>query len=398
MNQQTHLTEFPQIDSGLAVPVFKQGDDPIDAINIMMSFLSIVVTSCFPSTNNQLRNSSNPRQQATIHDGRCPKPKRKRDATWFRDKVLLVKAQGKGKVLNEEELEFLADPGIAEGPVTQSVITHNAAYQVDDLDAYDSNCNKISTSKAVLMANLSSYGSDVLFKGLESVSIRRIQWFGYGVLGFLRVGTTFDIFQNIYLLYLQYGVLVFSGYGVLIMFPLWSLVSAGMNTINNAIKYALFDVITNDSNIIPYSQYLLETQKAAFQDTNSSAPQDVMILSVFEQLSNQVWLLAVASPFFENLVKTYRIPLDLHPCLPDVEFSMDRLPADAIGIYSEFLLFSGIRLNKVVSFEVVCQDLNIIPTDTIVPCIFNVYASKAIVFLSLNDVILRTLHGDVLQA
>ncbi|GKF14752.1 retrovirus-related pol polyprotein from transposon TNT 1-94, partial [Tanacetum coccineum] len=47
----------------------------------------------------------------------CPKPKRKRGATWFMDKVLLVKAQGNGKVLNEEELEFLADPSIAEGPV-----------------------------------------------------------------------------------------------------------------------------------------------------------------------------------------------------------------------------------------------------------------------------------------
>ncbi|GJW08624.1 hypothetical protein Tco_1571047 [Tanacetum coccineum] len=33
--------------------------------------------------------------------------------------------------------------------------------------------------------------------GLESVSIRRIQCVGYGVLGFLGVGTTFDIFQNI---------------------------------------------------------------------------------------------------------------------------------------------------------------------------------------------------------
>ncbi|GJS95949.1 hypothetical protein Tco_0802917 [Tanacetum coccineum] len=70
VNQQTHMAEFPQIDSGLAVPVFKQGDDPIDAINKMMSFLSTVVISHFPSTNNQLRNSSNPRQQATIHDGR----------------------------------------------------------------------------------------------------------------------------------------------------------------------------------------------------------------------------------------------------------------------------------------------------------------------------------------
>nr|GEW01947.1 hypothetical protein [Tanacetum cinerariifolium] len=59
-----------EIDSGLAVFMFKQGDDPIDAINKMMSFPSTVVTSRFPTTNNQLRNSSNPRQQATIHDGR----------------------------------------------------------------------------------------------------------------------------------------------------------------------------------------------------------------------------------------------------------------------------------------------------------------------------------------
>ncbi|GJV11167.1 hypothetical protein Tco_1352708 [Tanacetum coccineum] len=128
----------------------------------------------------------------------CPKLKRKRDATWFMDKFLLVKAQGNGKVLNEEELEFLADPGVEEGPVTQSVITHNAAYQADDLDVYDSDCDEISTAKVVLMANLSSYRSDVL------------------------------------------------------------------------------------------SEYLLETLNAAVQDTNSSAQQDAMILSVFEQLSNQV--------------------------------------------------------------------------------------------------------------
>nr|GEW11702.1 zinc finger, CCHC-type [Tanacetum cinerariifolium] len=64
------MTDVKLIDSGLAVPVFKQGDDPIDAINKMKSFLSTVVTSRFLTTNNQLRNYSNPRQQATIHDGR----------------------------------------------------------------------------------------------------------------------------------------------------------------------------------------------------------------------------------------------------------------------------------------------------------------------------------------
>ncbi|GJV90688.1 retrovirus-related pol polyprotein from transposon TNT 1-94 [Tanacetum coccineum] len=146
-NHHPQKVEFPHLDSGLTAPVFKPSDGPIDAINKMMSFLSTVVTSCFPSTNNQLRNSFNPRQQATIQDG-------------------------SGKVWNKEELEFLADPGIAKGPVTHSIITHNAAYQADDLDAYDSDCNDISTAKAVLMANLSSYGSDVLsgkLKGKEIV-------------------------------------------------------------------------------------------------------------------------------------------------------------------------------------------------------------------------------------
>ncbi|GJT73271.1 retrovirus-related pol polyprotein from transposon TNT 1-94 [Tanacetum coccineum] len=98
----------------------------------------------------------------------CPKPKRKRDATWFGDKVLLVEAQGNGKVLNEKELEFLADPGIAEGPVTQLVITHNVAYQADDFYAYNSDCNEISIAKVVLMANLSSYDLDVLFEDTNS--------------------------------------------------------------------------------------------------------------------------------------------------------------------------------------------------------------------------------------
>ncbi|GJR16299.1 hypothetical protein Tco_0798951 [Tanacetum coccineum] len=56
------------------------------------------------------------------------------------------------------------------------------------------------------------------FCGLELVSIRRIQGIGYGVLGFLGVGTTIDIFQNLHILYLRYGVLPSSGYGVLACF------------------------------------------------------------------------------------------------------------------------------------------------------------------------------------
>nr|GEU97325.1 hypothetical protein [Tanacetum cinerariifolium] len=176
--QLTNDPKFSQLDSGLIVPVFQKDDDPIDAINHMMSFLTIVVTSRYPTMNNQLRNSSNPRQQATINNGRvtlqpiqgrhtslaagtsrldtpeasgnnsgkqstvicynckweghmskqCTKPKRKRDDSWFKDKVLLVQAQA----------------------------------NADALDAYDSDCDEINTAKVALMANLSHYGSDNL--------------------------------------------------------------------------------------------------------------------------------------------------------------------------------------------------------------------------------------------
>ncbi|GKB34036.1 hypothetical protein Tco_0878978 [Tanacetum coccineum] len=168
VNQQP---EFSQPDSDLIVPVFQKGDDPIDAINHMMSFLTAVVTSRYPTTNNQLRNSSNPRQQATINNGRCTKPKRKQDDSWFKDKVLLVQAQASGQILHEEELAFLADPGIPEGQATQTIITHNA----DDLDAYDSDYDELNIAKVTLMANLSHYGSDALVEATVQNSNSSIQ-------------------------------------------------------------------------------------------------------------------------------------------------------------------------------------------------------------------------------
>nr|GEY39671.1 replication protein A 70 kDa DNA-binding subunit B [Tanacetum cinerariifolium] len=173
-----HLqSKFSSSETGLVVSVFQKGDDPIDAINHMMSFLTSVVTSRYPTTNNQLRTSSNPRQQATMMEGllsnqfrggrikceghmakQCTKPKRKRDAEWFKDKVLLVQAQASGQVLQKEELDFLADPGMAKSSTTQTVVITNAAYQVDGLDAYDSDCDELNSAKVALMANLSHCG------------------------------------------------------------------------------------------------------------------------------------------------------------------------------------------------------------------------------------------------
>nr|GFD30129.1 hypothetical protein [Tanacetum cinerariifolium] len=71
-----------------------------------------------------------------------------------------------GQVLQEEELEFLADPGTLELSSNQMVITNNVAYQADDLDAYDSDCDEINSAKIALMANLSHYGLDNLTENL----------------------------------------------------------------------------------------------------------------------------------------------------------------------------------------------------------------------------------------
>ncbi|GJV68415.1 retrovirus-related pol polyprotein from transposon TNT 1-94 [Tanacetum coccineum] len=156
--------KFSQPDSGLVVPVFQKGDDPIDAINHMMSFLTVVVTSRYPTTNNQQRTSSNPRQQATIYDGKVTmQPVQGRQTTYAagtmrkytpgasgsntgkQHLLQLTKgpAQASGQALTEEEIAFLADPGLPDIQTSQTVITHNAAYQADDLDAYDSDCDEL---------------------------------------------------------------------------------------------------------------------------------------------------------------------------------------------------------------------------------------------------------------
>ncbi|GKE11011.1 retrovirus-related pol polyprotein from transposon TNT 1-94 [Tanacetum coccineum] len=92
----------------------------------------------------------------------CTQPKRQRNTTWFKEKLMLVEAQEAGQILDEEQLAFLADPEMDEAIVSQHIIPQNFAFQTKDLDAYDSDCDDLSSSKAVLMANLSSCDSYVL--------------------------------------------------------------------------------------------------------------------------------------------------------------------------------------------------------------------------------------------
>nr|GEZ59515.1 putative ribonuclease H-like domain-containing protein [Tanacetum cinerariifolium] len=76
--------------------------------------------------------------------------------------ITFLRSGGAPGKQREAELEFLTDPGTAESLSNQTIVTNNAPYQDDDLDAYDSDCDEINSAKIVLMVNLSHYGSDNL--------------------------------------------------------------------------------------------------------------------------------------------------------------------------------------------------------------------------------------------
>ncbi|GJR72450.1 retrovirus-related pol polyprotein from transposon TNT 1-94 [Tanacetum coccineum] len=259
VNQQQQQPKFSQLDLGLTVPVFKQAEEfsnhrkqaTINDGRVTIqpvqgrqnSFATGMNKSHTPGAS-----GSNSRKQRNVicynckgeghMSTQCTKPKRKRDDSWFKDKLLLVQAQANGQILHEEELAFLADPRTAEGQATQTVITYNAAYQDDDLDAYDSDCDELNTAKVALMANLSHYGSDAL----------------------AQVHNHDNVDNN--------------------------MINQGVQQ-SNVVNYSETK-ITSDRNIIPYSQYVTESQQAAVRNSNSSAQQDALILSVIEQLKTQV--------------------------------------------------------------------------------------------------------------
>nr|GEW96936.1 heat shock cognate 70 kDa protein 2-like [Tanacetum cinerariifolium] len=127
-------------DVKLVVPVFQKGDDPIDAINQMMSFLTSVVT---------LRVTIQPIQgrQNSMTAGSSRTYRSASSRTSGKQRVIVC-YNCKGEV------------------------TNNAAYQADDLDAYDSDSDELNYAKIALMTNLPHYGSDNLAENSSSPALQ----------------------------------------------------------------------------------------------------------------------------------------------------------------------------------------------------------------------------------
>ncbi|GKB67746.1 retrovirus-related pol polyprotein from transposon TNT 1-94 [Tanacetum coccineum] len=142
INQQQQPGFF-LLDSGLVVLVFQKSDDPIDAINHM------ILDCCLQGRQTTFAVGTT----RTYTPGASGSNSRKQQT---------VISQVNGEILHEKELAFLADLGILETQATQTVISHNASYQADDLDAYDYDYDELDIAKVALMENLSHYGLDAL--------------------------------------------------------------------------------------------------------------------------------------------------------------------------------------------------------------------------------------------
>nr|GEW64557.1 hypothetical protein [Tanacetum cinerariifolium] len=303
----------------------------------MMSFLTTVVTSRYPTTNNQLRNSSNPRQQATINNGRvtlqpiqgrqtsfavgssrtytsktsgnnsgkqrtvicynckgkghmskqCNKPKRKRDDSWFKDKVLLT------------------------------VITHNAAYQADYFDAYDSDYDEINTAKVSLMANLSHYGSDDLAE----------------------VHNYDNVNHNLINQTVQ---------------------AMPLSEQSNIVNQSKTD-ITSDNNIIPYSHCVSESQQAAVQNSKSPAQQDALILSKEEarNIDREIALEKQIKELNNIVFKRNQFAQTVHMLMKPL-FFYDHTTKQALGFQNPFYLKKAQQLEPKLYDGNVIEKTNVI--------------------------------------
>ncbi|GJV27565.1 hypothetical protein Tco_1384013 [Tanacetum coccineum] len=111
------MTESPLMDSGLAVLVFSPGDDLIACLNKEMAFLTTIASS----------------------------------------RVTVQQVQGR-------QGQSYSGTGYKSNATSSGGNNASREARTEDLDTYDSNCDDISNTKAVLMANIFNYGSDIILE------------------------------------------------------------------------------------------------------------------------------------------------------------------------------------------------------------------------------------------
>nr|GEV01253.1 hypothetical protein [Tanacetum cinerariifolium] len=198
---QPHSADTTQLDSGIS-----STDNLIENFTNTLALLTQSYKTYLPQTNNQLRTSSNSRNQATIQDdvvvvqlvqGRQNRGQwnnaRGVGATGYGgaqnrvgyanpDKMLRMQAQENGMALDEELLLFIlggqdnaVDEDVDEQPVQDLALNVDNVFQADDCDAFDSDVDEALTAQTLFITNLSSADPDAVCEHHEYVKDNALQ-------------------------------------------------------------------------------------------------------------------------------------------------------------------------------------------------------------------------------
>ncbi|GKD14035.1 hypothetical protein Tco_1198442 [Tanacetum coccineum] len=264
-NQQSQIKSSPvdllQFDLGLVVPFFLPTDDPLKFLHKALAFMCTTLASISPSTNNQLETSSNPMNQDDMqgrqtlsyvcnwlmgNDHIARQNTQSRKVPWLKQKMILAELHEVGIQLSKEQLAILADTGdkVDYGPGAYTLF-NNGIFQSDGIYSYDSDCNDLPSEHATFMANLSNHNSDIISEVL-----------------------TYNTYHDNHVF------------------------KQNVQEIQDCEQQALVDdsndEFTSESNMISYEQYLKESKSHVVHSTPYLANQNSMIMSVIEQMSNQV--------------------------------------------------------------------------------------------------------------
>ncbi|GJX19797.1 MAK10-like protein [Tanacetum coccineum] len=174
IQHKRHANEVRLMRERYSDPLALQGEDLIDCINKAMEFL-YAVASRFPPSNNQLRTSSNPRNQATIQDGRVTiqqvQGRQTQSFAGTGNRGIATTSRGNYETSQPRVVKCYnyQVEGYMARHYTQPKRPRNYAWFKEKLmlvKAQEADCDDISSPKAVLMANLSSCDSDALSKYL----------------------------------------------------------------------------------------------------------------------------------------------------------------------------------------------------------------------------------------
>ncbi|GJS43179.1 hypothetical protein Tco_0568222 [Tanacetum coccineum] len=182
-----HFADNSQLDSGLS-PM----DNLIENLTNTLALLTQSYKTYLPQTNNQLRTSSNPRNQATVQDGRVVVQNvqgrqnrgqgnnaRGAGTTGYGGALNRVRNANPGQARQVKYYNYNGgqdndvDEDVDEQPVQDLALNVDNVFQVDDCNAFDSDVDEAPIAQTMFMANLSSvdhvydesgpsYDSDIL--------------------------------------------------------------------------------------------------------------------------------------------------------------------------------------------------------------------------------------------